>query len=250
MKSTMLMMVKTTSNKKLHWPQPPLALALALLPLLAILPQVSGVSCGASNWAKPLEHPPIQIDTLFPGSSISLGCLDGTEPIFPDGASKEWCSTDDTVASTANAAICGQTGPVTTCKPGYYSTVDIFCPQGLYHVQAKNGTRIGIPREVWCVPSAASSWQKMAASYATFGHYYSCPLEATCDMTCGHDEDWCTSNEYADGCITDDPSFASRFSDSSIEECLKQQPQYLTEVCRGIVTSEEEGGGDMGVNTI
>lgn len=226
-----------------HW-QRSLVLALVLLPPpWAILPKASA-SCAASNSVKPLERPPIQIDTLYPGSSISLGCLDGTEPIFPDGTSKEWCSTD--TASTTNAAICGQSGPVTTCKPGYYSTVDLFCPQGLYHIQARNGTRIGIPREVWCVPSPTSLWQKMAASFATFGHYYFCPLEATCDMTCGHDEDWCTSDQYADDCITDDPSFASRFSDSSIEECLMQQPQYLKEVCRGVVTPE---GGQLPTGT-
>ena len=65
-------------------------------------------------------------------------------------------------------------------------------------------------------------------------------------MTCGHDDDWCTSNEYADGCITDQPSFAGAFSEHTITECLMEPMEYLKEVCRGIVTSE---GGQMPTGT-
>jgi hypothetical protein len=234
MNSTMLM-AKAPSNKAAACSQAMVTSALLTM-LFVILPKASDAYCVSSSVSKPLAISPIEINT-YPGSSVSLGCLDGTEPILPEYA-KDWCTTG--TLSNISDPICGQTGPMTTCSnPEYDSIIDIFCSQGLFLLSANNGTTFVIPDEVWCVSSPKSLWVRIPGDDGKM--ILECPFEMTCDMTCGHDDDWCTSNEYAYGCITDSPYFFNPGSNSSeytIADCLMEPPEYLKDVCSGIVTPE------------
>ena len=238
----MMLMTMSNVHRKQQTNQPAPMVIVAILHLsVSILPKALAASCSSFGTA------PIQIDVHQPASSlVSIGCLDGTQPLFP-AYLEDSCFAATTNTNDLNP-ICGQTDRVTTCKSLWYSSrVELSCSQGLYHIRSINGTTIGVPSEVWCVPSSQSSaWTKLDASFGS-GKYVSCPKDGICEMTCGYDVDWCTSNEYANGCITNDPSFVGVFSSNfgssseipvSIEDCLKQPPEYLKEVCRGIVPSE------------
>jgi len=207
------------------------SIAIQILSALCMLRGKVLGQCTASrsSMIRPLERSPLQIDTIYPESALTLGCLNGDEPIIPNSVLfDDWCSYVDPIVGSA----CGMTGKAVTCQPTYYVSVGVFCGSGLYEVRATNGTRIGVIPHVWCVPNPSSPWEE-GGSYSG-GKYYNCPLGSTCDMTCGYDVDWCSSD--IDNCITHADSLNVG---KSIAECLSYPDNYLIEACRGIEVPNE-----------